>query len=113
MSETERVPVWNGQIAFIAGPYRADTPYGIRQNIHAAEEVALKYIRLGYLVHCPHMATRLFDGLLPDHFWLSYHIKWLEICNVLVAMKGWKESRGAIDEINYAIQLNKIIIWEE
>lgn len=97
---------------YIAGKYRGNNIYQTLQNIRVAEAVALKYIKLGYLVYCPHMATRLFDGEMPDDFWLNYQLKWLSRCDVIVMMKNWQESEGAKSELMEAIHSGKEIIYE-
>ena len=45
------------KLAYIIGPYRADTIYQIKKNIEKAEETALKYWKKGYAVICPHLNT--------------------------------------------------------
>ena len=41
----------------MAGPYRADTIYGVAQNIQKARDVALRLWKLGYAAICPHSNT--------------------------------------------------------
>ena len=97
---------------YIAGPYRGKTIYETLENIRAAEKVAIKYIKKGYLVYCPHMATRLFDGVMPDEFWLSYQMEWLNRCDCVVMMENWQESEGAMAEEQMALTCNKEIVYE-
>ena len=42
-------------ICFIAGPYRADTPEGVTENIAQARKVALDVWRAGHVALCPHL----------------------------------------------------------
>jgi hypothetical protein len=100
------------KVAYIAGPYRAPTPHGIVENIRRAEEVALKYWRLGYAVICPHKNTSLLDGAAPDTVWLDGDIEILKRCDVLVAMIGWEKSKGAMAEVDFAHDNNIEIIFE-
>lgn len=105
------------KVAYIAGPYRADTVAGIVQNIRRAEEVAIKYWKLGYAVICPHKNTALFDGLLPDAFWLTgdmEFIRRLEPGNdILVAIEGWEDSTGTRAEIELAEALRIEIVYDD
>lgn len=90
------------KVAYIAGPYRAKTPYGIMQNIRKAEAVAIKYAEKGYAIICPHKNTAFLDGLLPDKVWLVGYITILSKCDVCVMMVGWQNSEGATQEHEFA-----------
>lgn len=100
------------KVVYIAGPYRAKTVHGMVCNIRKAEKVALKYWKKGYAVICPHTNTALMDGYLPDEVWLKGDIEIIKRCDVLVAMKGWKYSHGATNEVNTARALGKKIIFD-
>lgn len=90
------------KVAYIAGPYRSDTPRGIVENIRRAESVAIEYWKKGYAVICPHKNTALFDGICPDETWLNGDLAILSRCDVIVMVPGWKESQGARTEKAYA-----------
>ena len=100
------------KLAYIAGPYRAETPSGIVKNIRNAEAVAIKYWQKGYAVICPHKNTALFDGLCPDETWLDGDIEILKRCDLVVMATGWRNSAGSIYEHETAI-LNGIEVIEE
>lgn len=100
------------KIAYIAMPYRADTPRGIVENIRRAEEVAIKYWKLGYFVLCPHKNTALFDGILPDDVWLKAYLVILKKCDVIVMGPGWENAEGAVDERDSALQNGIEVIYE-
>jgi len=100
------------RIVYVAGPYRADTVYGIRQNIAAAEAVALKYWKLGHAVICPHKNTAGMDGAMPDSTWLEGDIEILKRCDVVVMMQGWIRSAGAGAEHEAAIVEGIEVIYE-
>jgi hypothetical protein len=100
------------KLAYISGPYRAPTIRGIVENIRRAEAVALKYWKLGYAVICPHLNTRLFDGALPDYYWLSGDMEILSRCDVIVMCERWQLSVGATREKELAQKLGKEIIYE-
>lgn len=100
------------QIAFISGPYRAETIHGIVQNIRAAEAVAIKYWHLGYAVICPHKNSSLLDGIACDSVWLEGDLEILSRCDVVVMLPGWEESEGAKKEHYEAKRLGLEIIYE-
>jgi len=101
------------EVAYIAGPYRADTHYGINQNIAAAEAVAMKYWRKGYAVICPHKNTAHFDGGMPDETWLNGDLQILSRCDVIVMMKNWGKSEGARSELTFAKIRGIEVIFDE
>lgn len=99
------------KLAYIVGPYRSKKGIkGIVDNIRKAEKVALKYWKLGYCVVCPHKNTALMPG--PDAMFLAGGIELVKRADVIVAVKGWEESEGSMDEINLAKRLGKEIIYE-
>lgn len=100
------------KVAYIAGPYRATTIYGVVENIRRAEGVSLKYWAMGYAVICPHKNTALMDGLLPDACWLNGCLELLRRADVVVMMEGWLNSKGASAEYAEAIRLGKEIIYD-
>jgi len=100
------------KIAYIAGPYRADTINGIVQNIRKAEDVAIKYWKKGYAVLCPHKNSSLFDGILPDDVWLKGNLEMLKRCDIIVMMQGWEKSKGAITEHELAYDLGIEVVYD-
>lgn len=103
------------RVAYIAGPFRAKTHWGIVQNVRAAEAVALKYWKLGYAVICPHTNTANFDGAIPkemDSVWLDGDVEIMKRCDVVIALPTWKDSAGAKAEIALAQQLGIEVIFE-
>jgi len=101
------------KLAFISGPYRAETRHQVVQNIMRAEQIAKKYWKLGYAVICPHKNTSLFDGILPDEVWLEGDLEILSRCDVIVMMDTWRESVGATEELKFARDLGMEIIFDE
>lgn len=100
------------KLVYIAGPYRSDTVNGIVQNIRNAEKVAVKYWKLGYAVICPHKNTALFDGICSDEIWIDGDIEILKRCDIIVMMKDWEKSIGAISEHEFAVKNNIEIVYE-
>ena len=86
------------KLIYLAGPYRSDTVYGIRQNIRRAEEIALEFWKRGVPVLSPHKNTALFDGAADDSVWLDGDLIMLARCDVLVLLPGWEKSSGTKTE---------------
>ena len=90
------------KVAYVVGPYRSEIgPYGIKQNIQRAEEVAIQLWRLGYAVICPHKNTAFFDGAAPDEVWLRGDIELIRRSDLVVTVKGWESSSGARGEVEF------------
>ena len=100
------------QVAYVAGPYRADTVHGIHRNIDAAAEVAMKYWKLGYAVVCPHKNTAFFDGECPDHVWLNGDIEIMHRCDLVIMMQVWEQSSGARAERDVALAAGIGIVYD-
>lgn len=98
------------KVAYIAGPYRANTVSGIVDNIRKAEAVAIEYWKKGYAVICPHKNTALLDGVCNDDVWLKGDIEIMKRCDVIVMVPGWAKSTGATDEYNIAVSLGMEIV---
>lgn len=82
------------KLIYLAGPYRAPTVWGVRQNIDKAEKYALEFWRRGVPVISPHKNTALFDGAAPDNVWLEGDLIMLVRCDALVLLPGWEDSSG-------------------
>lgn len=94
------------KVVFIAGPFRAPTPWGVEQNIRAAEEAALQVWSLGAAALCPHTNTRFFDRALPDEIFLAGTRLLLSRCDAMLVVGNWKDSEGTREEINWASNRN-------
>src|SRR4051794_35030404 len=93
-------------ILYVAGPYRSERgEYFVRQNIRAAEEVALQVWSLGAVALCPHKNTAGLGGYLPDQVWLDGDLVLLSVCQGLVLVPGWSLSTGTRTEVALALRL--------
>ena len=92
----------NKKLVYVAGPYRADTEYGVKLNIDRAEAVALKYWKAGYAVFCPHKNSSFMGGSCPDETWLEGGLAFLAKCDAIVMVMGWPGSEGSVKEVEFA-----------
>ena len=83
------------QLVYVAGPYRADTPWKIEQNIRKAEALGLEVARMGSVPIIPHSMYRFFQDSLPDEFWLAATLEILDQCDALILVEGWPYSEGS------------------
>jgi len=89
-------------VIYIAGPYRADSTWGIKRNIRAAEEVGIAVMHMGAMPLIPHMNTAHWDGLFPDEVFLAGTAALLLRCDAIVLCPGWNKSEGAKNELRLA-----------
>lgn len=90
---------------YIAGPYRAATPWAVEQNIRAAEAYILPLAEKGYAVLCPHTMTRGFDGTMTDEYWLAATLELMRRCDAVFVVPGSWDSEGALGEMREACRL--------
>lgn len=90
------------EIAYIAGPYRANTKLGIIRNILRARKAAKQYWAKGYAVICPHLNSALMDNIAPADTFLRGDLELLQYADIMVVLPGWKKSKGTLGEIEFA-----------
>ena len=103
------------KIAYVIGPYRAETIYGIRQNIIAAEQLGAELAQLGFFPYVPHKNTALYDGLAPDELWLEGNLEIIRrgIADFAVVGYGWKKSSGSKGEIDECRKHGMKVLYRE
>ena len=89
-------------VVYVAGAYRASTPWRVQAHVRAAMEVALAVWKAGAVALCPHANTAMFDGEAPDDVWLAGDLELLSRCDAMLTVPGWKASKGAMAEVEFA-----------
>ncbi len=95
-------------LVYLAGPYSAPTPDGIRQNIQDARDVAINLWHKGLAVHCPHLNTAHFENDCECSWedYLKADEQIIARCDAICMMPKWKDSKGAIREHDFAKERN-------
>ena len=93
------------KIVYIAGPFRADTAWGVELNVRRAEGWGLRVAKMGAMPLIPHTNTRFFHGLLTDAFWIEGTAELLRRCDAILTIPGWEDSSGALAEFELAGEL--------
>jgi len=101
------------QVVYIAGSYRADTEWGLVENIRRAEAAAIRLWKQGYAVICPQKNTAHFGGLCDDSIWLEGDIEILKRCDIIYMLRGFHLSKGSCEELRIAVQNNIKVIYEQ
>ena len=99
-------------VVYIAGPYRAATPWRVQANIRAAQEAALTVWKLGAVALCPHGNTGQFEGECPDDVWLRGDLELLRRCDAVLMLEHWQLSEGAKEEHRVAADLGLPIFYD-
>jgi hypothetical protein len=94
------------KVIYIAGPYGADTPWDVEQNVRRAEEVSLAVAECGAMPLCPHTNTRFFDGQLTHDFWLEGTMELMRRCDAVLFIDNWRDSHGSVGEWDEAEALD-------
>lgn len=102
------------KIIYVAGPYRADLPWGVDRNVHRAREAGVTVALAGAMPLIPHANTAHFDGLAPDAFWLEGTLELLRRCDaVYVFSENWKASSGTRNEVAEATRLGLPVFYPD
>lgn len=93
------------KLVYIAGPYRAATPWGVEQNIRAAEDVAVRVHKAGMFAVCPHANSRHMEGVADDAHFLAGTMEMMRRCDAVLLVPGWQRSAGSRGEVAEAERL--------
>jgi hypothetical protein len=99
------------KVVYIAGPFRAATPWLVEQNVRAAEMIALEVWRMGAVALCPHMNTRHFQDCAPDEVWIEGTKEMLRRCDAVLVQGAWTMSTGTRGEIDEARKLGMPVFF--
>lgn len=94
---------------YLAGPLSGAR---IEEHCTRAVEVYLQLVALGYPVYCPHLGHPLDDVGISEDQWLSLGMYFLKRSKVVLMLPGWGNSRGAVAEMQQAIEWNIPIVHD-
>lgn len=93
-------------IAYVAGPYNADSRRKILINIFDARDTAIELWKIGFATICPQLNSAFFGDDVPEERFLPGYLRILETCDLIVLLPTWEESPGARREEAYAKEHN-------
>lgn len=94
------------RLVYIAGAYRAPTPWGVEQNIRAAEDLAVKVHAAGMFAVCPHANARHMEGGdITDAHMLTGTLELMRRCDAVILVSNWRTSSGALAEVAEATRI--------
>ena len=109
---------------YISGPYEAGTEAKKQFNIARAADFAAILLRLGFVPFCPHTMSADFELRYPDiprQRYIEVDLEWIQCCDVVLMLPGWKASQGALAEKFFAMQhaipvfctIRELVDWKE
>jgi hypothetical protein len=102
----------NKKSIFVSAPYTANELHTQEQNIKRAREIGKYIIELGYFPLVPHV---YFDNWLSDNadreLVMDLCFNWISMSDVLLVDDRFTVSEGMQQEISYAEEINKPIIY--
>jgi len=93
------------RLVYIAGPYRAPTPWGVRCNIRNAEDLAAKVHAAGMFAVCPHANSAHMEGVADDEHFLVGTLELMRRCDAVILTQNWRSSSGALAEVAEATRI--------
>jgi len=112
--EKPKIPMGEGRMIYVAGPYRAKTEARKVENVWHATRVSVRLWELGWAVFSPINNTAYFDvfSSLPDGVWLKGALRFLEFCDAIIMLRGWEQSNGAKRELEVATERGLMVLYE-
>lgn len=103
---------------YLAGPYSAPTIIQGLENIRFGMRMATHLLLEGYAVFCPWCDHQLFlqlrEGEKLDLAKIQEHsIEWLKVSDAVLVLKGFETSRGTLEEMKVAYEMDKPVFFNE
>lgn len=93
------------RLVYIAGAYRAPTPWQVEQNIRAAEDLAAKVHAADMFAVCPHANSRHMEGVADEAHFLTGTMELMRVCHAVILVSNWRTSSGALAEVAEATRI--------
>ncbi len=93
-------------LLYVAGRYTGKNEGEKMANIGLAKQAAIELWNMGHAVICPHMNTQDFEHYtnLENADFVTPDLLMVERCDGIVMLENWRESRGAIKELQHAME---------
>lgn len=102
------------KVIYIAGKYRGESEREVFDNIILARSAALKLWNRGWAVICPHTNSMFMGSRLGgDEGFIVGDLEILSRCDAIYMLLNYRESKGALQELEVARRLGLEIYFEE
>ena len=100
-------------LLYTAGPITANCDGTMAEHVERAKGIAVRLRREGWSVVCPHLNSAEIAGFTLDDY-LREDFTILRRCDALVLLPGWRNSQGAIREVEFASRLRPVSlpVWD-
>ena len=102
---------------YIAGPYSAGNVVDVLRNIGKGEDACAKLFALGINPFCPwhdkDFILRNPQGDFDVERFYEYSLAWLEVCDAVYVLNGWRDSNGTRKEIIFAERKGIPVYYQE
>ena len=95
---------------YVAGPYSSDNILDVFENMRRGINLSIKVFQFGMAPFCPwldYQFSLMNNGMrftVEDYY--KYSMAWLEVSDAILLTDGWRESKGAMAEVDRALELN-------
>ena len=92
---------------YIAGPYSADNPVDVFNNIREGLKVSARILKEGNAPFAPWLdwQFQMFEPSLVVEDYYRYSMAWLEASDEILVLPGWETSKGTRAELERAKEL--------
>jgi hypothetical protein len=113
-----------GMMVYVAGPYVPkncslhDAALVAQRNTEVAMEAGWAIINKGHYPYVPHLShfMHLFTpkdmAPIPGEFWYAFDLVFLEVCDAILMLPKYKESHGAVLELEAAIKMGLTVYYD-
>lgn len=94
------------RLVYVAGPYTAPTPRGVKKNISLARHCARAVAEVpGLFPVVPHQLGIGIEEVGDYAYWIEATLEVMRRCDAVYAIPGWEKSKGAVGEVKEAKRL--------
>lgn len=102
-------------LVYIAGPYSAATQAGIEENVKAAQKLGAEVMTAfpgKVLAVVPQSLGKGLEDRGDYKFWIAATLELMRRCDGVVLRHNWRNSPGAVGEVDEAIRQRMPIVVE-
>ncbi len=99
-------------LVYLSGPITASATHSVEDNVAAALRVYLDCIRRGIPAFAPQLTAAFPSAFGIDYeTWMAYDFAVLDRCTHMLMLDRYRESAGAMREMDYALDRNLPIFY--